>query len=170
VTTPVVTGAGGAGTSTLGSNFEENWTYTLEQQARENAAAMARQQYSSDTAAASAAATAQAQIEAQKEADRAALERLRYQLGEDLSSALMTYDLNKAQQTMDTAKLAADPRSIVGFLEYTAHQGGGPTAIGQNLAAGITPSPVWDYMPAQQGLSSELQGLIDQLKGFIGSG
>lgn len=164
----VVTGSEGAGTSEVMSNFEANWTYTLEQQAREDAAAMARQQYSSDTAAASAAATAQAQLEAQKESERGALERLRYQLGNDLASALMANDLSRAQLTLDVAGLAADPRSTVGFLEYLAHQGGGPTAVSQNLAAGMTPSPVWDYMPATEGYSPEVQALLTQLQGFIG--
>jgi hypothetical protein len=131
---------------------------------------MARAQLAANTQLAAAQASAAAQLQAQQEADRAALERLRYQLGNDLASALMANDQNMFQRTMDTAELAADPRSIVGFLEFLGRQGGGPTAMSQGLVAGMTPSPVWDVIPQTQGLSPEVQSLVDLLQGFIGGG
>ena len=166
----VVTGPSGEDTSQAYNQFVLNWQYQQEEQRRENEAAMARTQASVSASLAAAQASAQAQLEAQREADRAALERLRYQLGNDLASALMANDQNMFQRTMDTAELAADPRSIVGFLEFLGRQGGGPTAMSQGLVAGMTPSPVWDVIPQTQGLSPEVQSLIDLLQGFIGGG
>ena len=165
-----VTGAGGAPTSDVFNQWLAEQQYLLEQQDRDNAAAMARAQLAANTQLAAAQASAAAQLQAQQEADRAALERLRYQLGNDLASALMANDQNMFQRTMDTAELAADPRSIVGFLEFLGRQGGGPTAMSQGLVAGMTPSPVWDVIPQTQGLSPEVQSLVDLLQGFIGGG
>jgi hypothetical protein len=162
------TGAGAGGTSQVYNADLVGHQYDIQLQQMADAAALARQQASSAAQTGAAQISAQAQLEAQREADRAALERLRYQLGQDLASALMTNDLNKAKLTMDVANMAADPRSTVGFLEYLAKAGGGPTAISQNVSAGITPSPVWDYIPQTQGFSPEVQSLIDQLQGFIG--
>jgi hypothetical protein len=118
---------------------------------------------------AAAQASAAAQLEAQRIANQGALERLKGQLAESLSQALMTNDMNRANLTLSVAQLAADPRSSVGFMEYLGHAGGGPTAISQNLAAGITPSPVWDVMPETQGPSTQTQQWIDTLQNFIGS-
>jgi hypothetical protein len=163
------TGTGAGGTVELMNPAERANQWTKELQAQQDAAAMARTQVSTSAQLAAATASAQAQLEAQREADRAALERLRYQLGTDLANALMTNDLNKAKLTMDVASLAADPRSTVGFLEYLGKAGGGPTAISQNVAAGIQPSPVWEYVPQTEGYSPEVQNLLDILKGFVGS-
>lgn len=166
----VVTGPGGAGTSEVYNADLVGHQYDIQLQSMSDAAAMARTQASVSASLASAQASAQAQIEAQRLADAAALERLRYQLGNDLASALMQNDENMFHRTLDAAGLAADPRSTVGFLEYLAQQGGGPTAQSQNLAAGMTPSPVWDYLPQTQGLSPEIQALITTLQGFISGG
>jgi len=165
-----VTGPGGAGTSDVFNQFLAEMQYNLEQTRIQEEAAGSRAQLAANTQLAAAQAAAAAQLQAQQEADRAALERLRYQLGKDLASALMANDQNMFQRTMDTAELAADPRSIVGFLEYTAQAGGGPTALSQNLAAGLTPSPVWEYMPAATEMSPEIQQLIDLLQDFVGGG
>jgi hypothetical protein len=143
--------------------------WSMEQQKVIEAGSAERAQIAANTQLAAAQAQAAATLQAQQDADRAALERLRYQLGNDLASALMTNDLNKAKLTIDVANLAADPRSTVGFLEYLGKQGGGPTALSQGLVAGQTPSPVWDVIPQTQGYSPEVQSLIDQLKGFIGT-
>ena len=165
----VFTGLGAGGTSDVFNQWLAEQQYLLEQQRVSEQGAMARAQLSASTSLAAAQASAAAQLEAQREANRAALERLRYQLGTDLANALMTNDLNKARLTMDVASLAADPRSTVGFLEYLGKAGGGPTAISQNVAAGIQPSPVWEYVPQTEGYSPEVQNLLDILKGFVGS-
>jgi len=147
--------------------------YTFEQQlalqAAADQAALARTQLSVSAQQAAASTSAAAQLEAQRIANQGALERLKGQLAESLSQALMTNDMNRANLTLSVAQLAADPRSSVGFMEYLGHAGGGPTAISQNLAAGMTPSPVWDVMPQTQGPSAETQRWLDMLEGFIGT-
>jgi hypothetical protein len=165
----VFTGTGAGGTSEVMNPQERQNQWSMEQQKVIEAGSAERAQIAANTQLAAAQAQAAATLQAQQEADRAALERLRYQLGNDLASALMTNDLNKARETIDVANLAADPRSTVGFLEYLGKQGGGPTALSQGLVAGQTPSPVWDVIPQTQGYSPEVQSLIDQLKGFIGT-
>ena len=143
--------------------------YALEQQRIQEAGASERAQLAASTQLAAAQASAAAQLEAQRIANQGALERLKGQLAESLSQTLMTNDMNRANLTLSVAQLAADPRSSVGFMEYLGHAGGGPTAISQNLAAGITPSPVWDVMPETQGPSTQTQQWIDTLQNFIGS-
>jgi len=162
------TGTGAGGTSPVMNPQERQNQWDQALQAQDEAAALARQQVASAAQTGAAQISAQAQLEAQRQADRAALERLRYQLGQDLATALMQNDQKMFERTMKITELAADPRSTVGFLEYLARSGGGPTAISQNVSAGITPSPVWDYVPLPPDYGPEIQALIDQLRDFIG--
>jgi multidrug efflux pump subunit AcrA (membrane-fusion protein) len=163
----VTTSAGG--TVDVFNQWLAEQQYLLEQQARSEAAAMERAQLAANTQLQATQAQAAAQLEAQRIANQGALERLKGQLAESLSQALMTNDMNRANLTLSVAQMAADPRSSVGFMEYLGHAGGGPTAISQNLAAGMTPSPVWEYMPETQGPSTQTQQWIDTLQKFIGS-
>lgn len=141
----------------------------MELQQAGDIAALKRAQLAASTQLSAAQASAQAQLEAQRIANQGALERLRGQLAGSLSEALMQHDISRANLSLDVAQLGADPRSTVGFLEYLGQAGGGPTAISQNLAAGITPSPVWEYMPETQGPSAETQRWLDTLEGFVGN-
>jgi len=166
---PLITGPSGGTSVDLFNQWLAEQQYLLEQLRIQEAGAGERAQLAASTQLAAAQASAAAQLEAQRIANQGALERLRGQLAGSLSEALMANDLDRANLTLDVAKLAADPRSSVGFLEYLGQAGGGPTAISQNLAAGITPSPVWDVMPETQGPSAETQRLLDILEGFIGS-
>lgn len=159
---PIVTTPGGQPAQAYNPALYEFEQSLALQQAADNAA-MERARLAAQTQ--QAATAAQAQISAEQ--NRAMLERLRYQVGQSLQQALMSNDLNQAKLTMDVAQMAADPRSAVGFLEFLGQAGGGPTAISQQLAAGIEPSPVWEYFPETETMGPEAQRLYQTLEGFI---
>ena len=137
-------------------------------QAQIDAAAMQRLMEQLAAQRQTAAEQYETQLQIQRMANQAALDRTRGTVASSLANALMQHNVAQGQMTMDVARMAADPRSTVGFLEYLGHAGGGPSAISQNIAAGITPSPVWDYMPDMDGIPDYLQEWLDWLRDFLG--
>lgn len=162
VTTP------GGGPADIGAPGWYDYEEQMRLQAQEDAAAMQRLMAQLAATSATSADQIAAQLEIQRMANEAGLERTRGTVAGSLAQALMTHNIAQGQLTMDVARLGADPRSTVGFLGYLGQAGGGATAISQNIAAGIEPSPVWEYMPETQGIPDYLQEWISWLREFLG--